>query len=57
MNTRPHIDSNALVLRHRTVKLSYPESRRFANALSTVKAPTKRMRKALELHRKTVLER
>lgn len=47
-----------IVRRHDTVKLNQAESRRFVNALlAAPKAPTKRMRSALELHRKTVTER
>lgn len=47
-----------IVRRHDTVKLNQSESRRFVKALlSPVKAPTKRMRAALQLHRKTVTER
>lgn len=46
-----------IVRRHDTVKLSQTESRRYMEALlAPVKAPTKRMRAALELHRKTVTE-
>jgi uncharacterized protein (DUF1778 family) len=47
-----------IVRRHDTVKLNQIESRRFVDALlAPVKAPTKRMRTALDLHRKTVTER
>lgn len=46
------------VRRHDNVKLNQTESRRFVEALlAPVKAPTKRMRKAMDLHRKTVTER
>lgn len=46
-----------IVRRHDTVKLNQAESRRFVEALlAPAKAPTKRMRGALELHRKTVTE-
>jgi uncharacterized protein (DUF1778 family) len=47
-----------IVHRHNTVKLSQSESRRFVDALlAPPKAPTKRMRTALDLHGKTVTER
>lgn len=47
-----------IIRRHDTVKLNQIESRRFVDALLTpVKAPTKRMRTAIDLHHKTVTER
>ncbi len=47
-----------IVRRHDTVRLNQAESRRFVEAvLAPVKPPTKRMRTALDLHRKTVTER
>lgn len=52
------VAAEKVVRRHDTVKLNQAESRRFVNALlAPPKAPTKRMRAALELHRKTVTER
>lgn len=47
-----------VVRRHDTVKLNQVESRRFVEALlAKPKAPTKRLRAALDLHRNTVIER
>jgi uncharacterized protein (DUF1778 family) len=47
-----------VVRRHDTVKLNQAESRRFVEALlSPIKEPAKRMRTALDLHRKSVTER
>jgi uncharacterized protein (DUF1778 family) len=47
-----------VVLRQQTVALSQKESRNFVEALlARPKAPTKRMREALALHRKSVTER
>ncbi len=47
-----------VVRRHETVKLNQAESRRFVAALlARPKAPTKRMKDALALHRGSVTER
>lgn len=47
-----------IVRQHDTIRLNQTESRRFVAALlAPTKAPTKRMREALALHRRTVTER